>query len=95
MPAFFIATVKIKNAEKFQEYASQAAATFSSYGGEIALRGKAEEALAGSLEHNSVGVVRFPDMESLLRWFKSKEYQAIIPLRKKAADMTIIAYSVP
>lgn len=95
MQAFFIATVKIKNPEKFQEYASKAAATFAPYGGEIALRGKAEEALAGSLGHNNVGVVRFPDMDALLRWFKSKEYQAIIPLRKKAADMTIVAYSVP
>lgn len=95
MQAFFIATVKIKNPEKFQEYASKAAATFAAYGGEIALRGKAEEALAGSLNHGAVGVVRFPDMDSLQRWFKSKEYQAIIPLRKKAADMTIVAYSAP
>ena len=95
MQAFFIATFNIKNPEKFREYASKAAATFAAYGGEIALRGKAEEALAGSLGHTTAGAVKFPDMDSLLRWFKSEEYQAIVPLRNKAADMTIIAYSAP
>ena len=95
MPAFFIATVKVKNPEKFQEYAKLAAATFAAHGGEIVLRGKAESALASSLGHGAVGVVKFPDMEALNRWFQSSEYQAIIPLRKKAADMTIIAYSAP
>lgn len=95
MPAFFIATVKVKNPEKFQEYAKRAAATFAPYGGEVALRGKAEDALAGALGHDSAGVVKFPDMDMLLRWFKSREYQAIVPLRDEASDMTIIAYSAP
>lgn len=95
MTAFFIASVKVKDPEKFQEYASKAAETFAAHGGEIVLRGKAASALAGSVGHGAVGVVKFPSMDALTQWFRSKEYQAIIPLRNKAAKMTIIAYSAP
>lgn len=95
MSAFFVATVRIKDAQKFQEYARKAAETFAAHGAEIVLRGKAESALAGSHTHDAVGIIKFPDMDALSAWFRSAEYQAIIPLRKKAADMTITAYSAP
>lgn len=95
MSAFFIGTTTIKDAEKFQEYASKTAQTFAAFGGELVTRGKAEITLAGESDHQAVGIVRFPDMESLNNWFQSPEYQALIPLRDNAADMTLVAYSVP
>lgn len=95
MSAFFVATVRVKDPQKFQEYAKKASETFAAHGGEIVLRGKAELALAGSNKHDAIGIVKFPDMKTLEAWFHSNEYQAIIPLRKKAADMTIIAYNAP
>lgn len=95
MSAFFIATTRVKDAEKFQEYASKTAQTFAAFGGEVVTRGKAEVTLAGESVHQTVGVVRFPDMESLNSWFQSPQYQALIPLRDNAADMTLVAYSVP
>jgi uncharacterized protein (DUF1330 family) len=93
--AFFIATAKIKNAEKMQAYARAAAATFPAYGGELVLRGKAIAPLAGANDDETAGIVKFPDADALARWYKSSEYQSIIPLREEAADMTIVAYAVP
>ena len=95
MPAFFIATTRIKNPEKFQDYAGKATQSFARFGGELVVRGKAVETLAGKSKHQAVGVVRFPDMEALTAWYGSPEYQALIPLRKKAAHMTITAYEEP
>jgi len=95
MTAFFVATSTIKNPKKLQEYAQKAAATFAPHGGEAVLRGKVDGALAGSADHQAVGIVKFPSPEALTAWFNSPEYQAIVPLRDEAADMTIIAYSVP
>lgn len=95
MPAFFVATVSVKDAGKFQDYAQKAEATFAAHGGELVLRGKAEAVLAGVLAHQAVGIVRFPDLGSLQAWFQSQAYQALIPLRDAAADMTIITYSMP
>jgi len=37
-------------------------------------------------------VIRFPDPASLRRWFESPAYQALIPLREQAADVTLIGY---
>ena len=37
-------------------------------------------------------VIRFPDPASLRGWFESPAYQALIPLREAAADVTLIGY---
>jgi uncharacterized protein (DUF1330 family) len=95
MSAFFIANVKIKDQEKFQEYARKAGETFISHGGEPVLRGKVQSALTGSADHHAVGVVRFPSHAQMNAWYNSPEYQAIVPLRDEAAEMTITAYSMP
>lgn len=95
MTAFFVATVTIRHPEKFQEYAQKAAATFAPHGGEAVLRGKVDGALAGRADHQAVGIVGFPDAAALSAWFSSPEYQALVPLRDEAADITIITYSIP
>ena len=37
----------------------------------------------------------FPDVESAKSWFTSEEYQAIIPLRDEASDMSLVLHEVP
>ena len=95
MTAFFIATVKIKDPEKFQEYAQKAGASMAPHGGEAVLRGKMDDVLVGQADHQAVGIVRFPSQDALSAWFHSDAYQAIVPLRDEAADMTIATYSMP
>ena len=95
MTAFFIATVTIKNAEKFGEYAAKTPGTFAPFGGELLVRGKMDEALVGQADNNAAAVISFPDMESLKAWYHSPAYQALAPLRDSAADMTIVSYQVP
>jgi len=85
----------IKDAEKFQEYAGKAAQTFAPFSGELVVRGKAGDTLAGSSTHQAVGVVRFPDMAALKAWYRSPDYQALIPLRDDAVDMTLVTYEEP
>ena len=95
MSAFFIATVTIKDAEKFTEYGGKAGATFAPFGGKLLTKGKAEKTLAGESSHQTAAIVSFPDMAALEGWYQSPEYQALIPLRDSAADMTLVAYAVP
>jgi len=95
MNAFFVATMKIKDPQKFQEYAQKAGESFIPYGGELVLRGKKGEVLAGHTDHQAVGIVKFPDQDTLRAWFNSEAYQAIVPLRDEAADMSIVTYTVP
>jgi uncharacterized protein (DUF1330 family) len=95
MTAFFVATVTVKQPEAFQEYAQRSAPTFAAHGGELVLRGKLGEVLAGSAGHQATAVVRFPDMAALKAWYASADYQALIPIRDAGADITIAAYEVP
>ncbi len=95
MTAFFIATVQVKDTEKFQDYAARAAVTFQAHGGEMIMRGRSEQVLAGEGDNHAVGIVKFPNMAALEGWYGSDDYQAIIPLRDEAADMKLVAYSVP
>ncbi len=93
MSAFFIANVSVKNPELFQEYAKKAGESIAPFGGVVMARGKTEGVLEGNCNHKAVGIVEFPDMESLDRWYNSDDYQKIIPLRDHAADINIIKYA--
>lgn len=95
MAAFFVATSRIKDPQKFADYGAKAGATFAPFGGKLVIRGKAGDTLAGTSDHQAVGVARFPDMEALTAWYRSPDYQALIPLRDDAADMTLVTYEEP
>jgi len=94
MAAFFIATLTIKNPEKFQKYAEKVRATFGPFGGEFLTKGKVGETLCGSADHQVAVIVKFPDLQSVTNWYKSDAYQAIIPVRDEGADVTLISYEV-
>jgi len=95
MTAFFIVTTTVKDQEAYQTYAQSVGPTLAPFGGKAVLRGKADGALAGQLNHQSVGIIEFPDIDAVKAWYASDAYQALIPLRTRAADMTIITYVVP
>ena len=95
MAAFFVVTTTVKDQDAYQNYVQSVGPTLSPFGGKAILRGKAECALAGELAHQSVGIIEFSDLAAIKAWHASDAYQALIPLRTKAADMTITAYSVP
>ncbi|MFA6220383.1 MAG: DUF1330 domain-containing protein [Erythrobacter sp.] len=95
MTAFFIVTTTVKDTEKYQAYVEGVGPTLARFGGKAVLRGKAIEALAGELNHQTVGVIEFPDIDALNGWHACEAYQALIPLRTQAADMTIVSYIVP
>ncbi len=93
MSAFFVATTTITDAEKFQQYAQQAGATFAAHGGEPVLRGKFEGSLSGEADHQAVGIIKFPNLSALHDWYHSEAYQSLVPLREAAARMSIHVYS--
>jgi len=95
MTAFFVATSHIKDPQKFAEYGAKAGSTLASFGGKLVLRGKAEDALSGHCDHHAIGIIQFSKMDDLKAWFKAPAYQALIPLRNEAADMTLVTYEVP
>jgi len=95
MSAFLIFHSTVKDAEKFQGYAQAVPATLKPFHGELLARGKSAKVLSGVHNHPTVGILKFTDLNRAHGWYESEAYQALIPNRNEAADMTIISYEEP
>ena len=87
--AILVATVRVKDPEKFQQYAASVPATMEPFGGKLLGRGKVENGIDGDVSFHAAAMYEFPDAESIDNWNHSAEYQKIVPLRLEAADMEI------
>jgi uncharacterized protein (DUF1330 family) len=90
--AYLIGNITIKDENKWSLYRSKVSATLEPWNGELLLRGKKIQSLAGKTGHTDIVVIEFPNTDSLNSWFNSKSYQELIPIRNLAADMDLISY---
>lgn len=90
--AYVIGHITVKDAEKWDAYRSAAPATLAPWGAEVVFRGQDAAVLAGEHTHTDVVVIRFPDRKAVDGWHSSAAYQALIPLRRQAADVVLLAY---
>lgn len=92
MKAVLVAHVTIKDNEQFTKYVEASAPSLAAFGAKFAFRGKVASIFAGEHNHNIVGIIEFPDKEAMIAWYNSPDYQQVIPLRARAADVTFIGY---
>jgi uncharacterized protein (DUF1330 family) len=92
MAAYLIGQVSVKDPESWKQYVAGVARSLESFGAQVVFRGHRRAVLAGGQPHESAVVIRFADHETLLGWFHSAAYQALIPVRERAADMVLASY---
>lgn len=92
MAAYVIGHIAIKDPLKWEAYRSQVPATLAPWNAELVFRGKLFAVFGGSHPQSDTVVIRFPDPDAVRRWFASPAYQALIPLRQEAADVTLLGY---
>lgn len=92
MPAFCIGQIRVRNTEAWEQYRQRVGATIKQYGGEVMFRGTQASVLSGELPYERVVVLQFDNLESANRWHDSPEYQALLPIREKGADITLVLY---
>ncbi len=95
MSAFVIASVKIKDPGKFQEYSQGVGPTLAAHGGQPVARGQVVETLVGTTDHAIAAIVEFQSVEHAKAWYQSDAYQALKPIRDQAADVTMVLYAAP
>ena len=83
MPAYAIGLLNDVdfNAEII-EYISTIESTMSPYGGRFLVHGTHAEVLEGTLDQDCIVAV-FPSMDHARRWYASKAYAKLIPLRTR------------
>lgn len=90
--AYIVGSITIKDLAKWSEYCSRVPATLAPWQAEIVFRGKRAAILSGESPHTDIVVIRFPDIAAVNAWHASAAYQALIPLRQQAADVTLLSY---
>ena len=90
MPAYIIAMVNVKDAEKYQEYAKRAGPANAKHGSRFLVRGGKKHTLEGNIALDRIVVSEFPDVEAAKRFYNSPEYQEARKHRLGAADFHMI-----
>lgn len=92
MASYLVGHITVKDDELWQKYVSGVQESLLPFDSKIIFRGKLVSVLTGKHEHDLVVVIEFPDQSTLDNWYSSEKYQALIPLRDKAANVAIMAY---
>ena len=92
MSVFVVGHINIKDEEGFNSYAEKGLAIVASVGGEFVMRGEIAKVLNGEHDRNTFVLLKFPDQGAVDKWYYSDAYQALIPDRNKAADITFLSY---
>ena len=92
MSACVIGHISIKDVAQWAEYRARVPATLAPWGAELLFRGAGARTLSGEHQHTDTVVIRFPDQAAVDGWYLSPAYQALIPLRQQAADLTLLVF---
>ena len=92
MAAYLIGHITVKDPDQWKIYTAGVAKSLLPFGGEVIFRGKRAAVLCGEHYYQNAVVLKFPDQPTLHRWYHSKAYQELIPIRDKAADVVLISF---
>ncbi|MBE90757.1 MAG: D-fructose-6-phosphate amidotransferase [Rhodospirillaceae bacterium] len=90
MAAFVIADITVTDPEKYKNYTSQTPATVEKFGGKFVVRGGDVTIMSGEWKPNRLVVIEFPNMATLKKWYKSKDYQKIAKIREEASEGSFV-----
>ena len=86
MSAYLIVEFTVRDPDLYREqYASKAGQMAKQYGAEPLAAG-AWETLHGDGSLRSGALMRFPDHDTVIKWYNSPEYQQLIDVRGNAMD---------
>lgn len=91
MSVYVVVQFTITDDKVFEEYAAPSRATIRMHEGRVVARGEAR-VLHGKLEHPVGAILEFPDETSATKWFRSDEYQKLVPLRDRSSKQVFCIY---
>ena len=92
MSVYLVGQISVKDDELWREYVTGVQESLSPFNAKVVFRGELVAVLAGGQDKDLVVVLEFTDQTMLDNWFYSESYQALIPLRERAADVVITTY---
>ena len=91
MSAYFVAQIRIHDPAAYGRYLDGFDEVFARYRGEVVAVDEATEVLEGEWPAARTVLIRFPNKQELLRWYRSPDYQALAAQRRRGADCNVAA----
>lgn len=85
MNAYVIVQETVHDQAMFAAYGKDVPAMIAAHGGRFLVRGGALTVVEGEWKHPRVVVIEFPSRDAAEAWYRSPEYQKVLPLRLKSA----------
>ena len=92
MATYLVGHITVKDDELWQKYVTGVQESLLPFDSKIVFRRELVSVLTGKHGHNLAVVIEFPNQTTLDNWYFSEKYQALIPIRDKAADVIIMSY---
>ena len=95
MKAYVIAAETTKDEAVFATYRKEVPATIAAFGGKFVVRGGQLTILEGEWPHPRLVIIEFPSRAAAEGWYRSPEYQKIMPLRLNSTVGNLIIVDGP
>ena len=89
MPAYIVGHIDIQDRDAYAGYEAGFLDIFARHAGELVAVDDAPTLLEGDLPLTRCVIVRFPDRDAALAWYRSDDYQALAAIRWAASDGVI------
>ena len=82
-PAYFIADIQAIDQEALRPYGAAAPGNIAANGGKFLVRGGTVIPVEGDAPKGRIVVIGFDSLDKAQGWYKSEDYQKILPIRLK------------
>jgi len=90
MKAYVVVQERVHDEKTFDAYRKDVVATIVAHGGKFVVRGGNLTVVEGAWPMPRFVVIEFPSRQAAEGWYKSPEYQKILPLRLKSAEGNLV-----
>lgn len=90
MTGYLIAHLEVTDPDSFESYRSAVPAVIARFGGRYLVRGGAVEVVEGEWHVPRLVILAFDSLDQARRFYRSPEYQEILPLRLAAAKGDVV-----
>jgi uncharacterized protein (DUF1330 family) len=84
VPAYVIVDVDVQDPDAYAEYRAKAPATVAAAGGRYVVRGGGVTHVEPGWDFHRFVVLEFPSVAAARAWYRSPEYQRILPIRLRS-----------
>jgi len=85
MSAYIIVQETVHDPAMFDAYRKDVPATVAAHGGRFVVRGGTLTVVEGTWPYQRTVVIEFPSRAAAEGWYRSPEYQKVLPLRLKSS----------